>query len=64
MQKKWTEEEKEFVRQNAGKLTDVQAAQKLSEIVGRDVSVHALRRVRQMLGLKKKRGRGKCELDG
>ena len=35
-------------------------AEKISEMVGRTVTLDAVRKVRQKLGIKKKRGRGIC----
>jgi hypothetical protein len=34
----WTDTEKEFIRQNAGILTDQQGADQLSRISGRDIT--------------------------
>ena len=57
---KWTLEEKEFIRENAGVMKDRDLAQKLADKSGRRVTVDALRKVRQKLGIKKKHGRGIC----
>jgi len=59
---KWTVEEKEFIRENAGSMKDKDLAQKLCEKSGRHITVDALRKVRQKLGIKKKHGRGICAL--
>ena len=59
---KWTEEEKEFIRENAAFMKDRELAQKLTDKSGRRVTVDALRKVRQKLGIKKKHGRGICAL--
>jgi len=59
---KWTVEEKEFIRENAGSMKDKDLAQKLCDKSGRHVTVDALRKVRQKLGIKKKHGRGICAL--
>lgn len=59
----WKEFEKQFIRDNAGVLSDEMGAAKLSQISNRDISVYAYRKQRQIMGLKKKPGRGKCELD-
>jgi hypothetical protein len=58
----WKEFEKQFIRDNAALLTDELGAAKLSQVCGRDVSVHAYRKKRQEMKLRKKPGRGKCEL--
>lgn len=62
MNKKWSEAEREFIRQNAGVLKDTEGAAKLSVIMGRPVSVHAWRKQRQKLGLRKSAGRSVCKL--
>ena len=59
---KWTREEKEFIRENAAFMKDRELAQKLTDKSGRRVTVDALRKVRQKLGIKKKHGRGICAL--
>ena len=58
----WTEAEKDFVRQNAGKLTDQVIAAKLSIMCNREVTMQAVRKQRQKLGLKKQQGRSVCKL--
>lgn len=62
MNKVWKESEKEFVRANCERWTDQVVAEKLSDITGRRVSLHSVRKLRQSLGLKKKPGRGVCGL--
>jgi hypothetical protein len=59
---KWTLEEKEFIRNNAGFMKDKELAKKLTDKSGRRITVDALRKVRQKLGIKKKHGRGICAL--
>ena len=59
---KWTTEEKEFIKENAGFMKDKDLAQKLCDKSGRHITVDALRKVRQKLGIKKKHGRGICAL--
>ena len=58
----WTDTEKEFIRQNAGVLTDQQGADQLTRISGRNITVNAWRKQRQKLKLAKKPGRGICQL--
>ncbi len=58
----WSDEEKDFVRVNAGILTDSQIAKKLTEDTGRQVSLQAARKQRQKMKLRKCHGRGVCRL--
>jgi|TARA_R100000008_G_C3447759_1_gene97781 hypothetical protein len=58
----WTEEEKDFVRQNANILTDKQGSEQLSRITGRNVTLNSWRKQRQKLGISKMPGRGICEV--
>ena len=59
---KWTEKEKEYVRENAAHTKDVRLAEELTEMSGRIVTLEAVRKVRQKLGLRKSPGRGVCSL--
>lgn len=59
----WTADAVDFVRQQAGVLTDAALAEALTKKFGRVVSKAAARQKRQSLRLKKKCGRGVCELD-
>ena len=54
--KAWNNDHKEFIRQNAHKMTDKELATKL----GRGLS--SVRKQRQRLKIKKKSGRGICEV--
>lgn len=58
----WTEAERDFVRQHAGKLTDKVIAAKLSLMCNRQVTTQSVRKQRQKMGLKKQQGRGVCKL--
>lgn len=58
----WSEEEREYVRTNCGTLTDKQIADELSKKSGRVISIQAARKQRQKMGIKKKHGRGVCQL--
>ena len=58
----WTEQEKEFVKQNAGVLTDKEGAEKLSRVTGRNITLHAWRKQRQKIGISKMPGRGICKI--
>lgn len=58
----WTQAEKDFVKQNAGILTDKVIAAKLTLMCNRQVTTQAVRKQRQKMGLKKQQGRGVCAL--
>lgn len=62
MNKIWTNEEEQFIRSNADKLTDKEGAKQLSAITGRRVTVYSWRKKRQLLGLRKAPGRSVCSL--
>jgi hypothetical protein len=62
MNRIWKDNEKQFVRDNANSMKDEEIAKKLTELSGRTVTLNAVRKMRQKLGLRKKCGRGKCEL--
>lgn len=59
---KWTETEKDFIRANAANMKDKDLAEELTSIAGREVTLEAVRKVRQKLGIRKKSGRGICGL--
>ena len=58
----WTELERQYIRSNADKMSDEEGARTLSGIVRRKISVHAWRKQRQSLGIKKESGRGVCRI--
>ena len=58
----WNNEEKTFIRENANKMTDKEGAAKLSELSNRNISMHAWRKQRQKLGIRKANGRGVCQV--
>ena len=60
MNKVWTAEEKEFIRNNADDMTDKVLSAKLSKITGRNVTLQAVRKQRQKMGIAKQPGRGSC----
>ena len=62
MNKKWSINEENYIRDNAGRLTDTEIASKLTKITGRKITMTAVRKKRQKLGLKKAQGRGYCRL--
>ena len=57
---KWTDDERQFIRDNAAFMKDKELAEKISEMSNREVTLDAVRKVRQKLGIKKKQGRGIC----
>lgn len=60
MNQKWSETERQFIRENAGILTDSVIRDKLQQMSGKAISLQALRKQRQKLGILKLSGRGKC----
>ncbi len=62
MHKVWTIDEELFIKENAGVLKDVEIARQLTQKSGRSVSLQAVRKKRQSLGIPKKPGRGICQL--
>ena len=63
MNKVWTEYEKEFIRVNADTMKDEELAERLQKISRRRITLNSVRKVRQLMGIKKKPGRGLCILD-
>ena len=59
----WSESERNFVRDNAGILTDKEGSEQLSRITGRMVTIHAWRKQRQKMGISKMPGRGICRIN-
>ncbi len=62
MNKVWMESEKQYIRDNANKKKDVELSKELTKMTGRVVSLQAVRKQRQKMGLGKKPGRGVCGL--
>ena len=62
MNQVWSEAEKQFIRDSAGKLTDEAGAVELSKVCGRIITVNAWRKQRQKMGIKKNPGRGVCSI--
>ena len=58
----WSEAERQFIRENAGILTDKAGSEQLTRITGRKVTIHAWRKQRQKMGISKKPGRGICKI--
>lgn len=57
---KWSETEKNFIRENAHRLKDSEIATELTASSGRHVTLQSVRKMRQKLGIKKLSGRGVC----
>ena len=60
---KWSAEDKQFIKERAADLKDNELAIQLSLRNGRPVSLGAIRKLRQRLGITKKCGRGICALE-
>ena len=60
---KWSEVDKQFIKERAADLKDKELAIQLSLRNGRPVSLGAIRKLRQRLGITKKCGRGICALE-
>lgn len=56
----WTPEVVQFIKDNAATLKDKELAEKVSELVGKPVSLQSVRKQRQKVGVVKAAGRGKC----
>jgi hypothetical protein len=55
--KKWTNEDKEFIKNNSNHMGDDELALKLSQLTSYSISVAMIRTQRRKLGIKKNRGR-------
>lgn len=62
MYKPWSLEEEEFIKLNAGVLTDQQLKNALNKAFGTRRKTCGVRKHRQRLGIKKINGRNKCGL--
>ncbi len=58
----WQDHEKEYIRQHAATMKDREIAAKLNELGSRPITLQAVRKQRQKMGIVKAPGRGKCEL--
>ena len=61
---KWSEDEKDLIRANAAVMKDLELAEYMTIYTGRLVTLDAIRKVRQKLGIAKKPGRGICGVVG
>lgn len=62
MNKIWTDSERNFIKANAATMKDRELAVKLSEMTGRKITIQAVRKQRQKMGIQKAQGRGICSL--
>jgi len=62
MNKKWTDVEKNYIANHANTMTDEELARQISALRLSTVSKDCVRKMRQRMGLKKKHGRGVCQL--
>ena len=53
MNVKWTETEKNYIKDNAHHMKDIEISKALTETSGRKVTLQAVRKMRQKLGVKK-----------
>jgi hypothetical protein len=58
----WSEAEIDFIKANAAIMKDTDIALTLTRLTGRNVTLYAVRHIRQSLGIKKRMGRGVCEV--
>jgi len=63
MNKVYTKEELDFVKDNASILTDSRLTDAFNDQFGKTVSFSAIRKLRQRLGVVKKNGRPKKKVD-
>ena len=57
-----TDQEKDFIRANAGTMTDKQMGQELTNMTGLEYKPSFIANQRRKLGIKKERGRGVCRV--
>lgn len=62
MNKVWKDHEQRFIRDNAATMKDKDLAAKLTQITGRHVTIQAVRKQRQKMGIEKAKGRGICKV--
>ena len=62
MNKIWSELEKNYIKEQANNYTDKELAKKMTELFGRIITRDAVRKKRQELKIRKKNGRGICEV--
>ena len=64
MNKIWTDSDKQYIKENASRMKDKELAEELTKRTGRIISIQAVRKQRQKLGIVKEQGRGVCALKG
>jgi hypothetical protein len=57
--KKWSDAELQYIKDNISSFSDLELANKLSEMTGEKVTYGMIRRQRRKLGVNKPRGRRK-----
>jgi len=62
MNKTWTDEERQVIKNFAHMNTDEELTEKIQAIRGKYISVQAVRKQRQALGIRKSGGRGVCHI--
>jgi len=62
MNRTWSDEEKEFIRQHSDILKDKEIQEHLSKIRGKHIPIQCVRKQRRSLGILKQQGRGKCKI--
>lgn len=58
----WSKEDREFIKNNANVLTDLEISEALTKKTGREVTLYAARKQRQKMGIAKCNGRGVCKI--
>lgn len=62
MYKSWSKDEEDFIRDNAGRLTDEELVEIIEEIFNVRRKFASVRKKRQRMGIKKANGRGVCQV--
>lgn len=62
MNKKWSINEENYLKENVNTLTDEKIAEELTKRTGKTFTMLSVRKKRQKLGLKKAQGRGYCHI--
>jgi hypothetical protein len=61
--KRWSDAELQYIKDNLSSFSDIELAQKLSQMTGETVSCSMIRRQRRKLGISKPRGRRKKNVE-
>ena len=62
MRQEWSDDEIEYIEENAGNLTDKEIWKSLNDMFGTRRGFQAVRKMRQRLGIQKANGRSRCEI--